>query len=96
MNIPTSAAPSGALLLRRVGEALFGPRWQSALAIDLDVSDRTMRRWVAGDQIPAGVWGELRDLVVVRGHVLAAIYEELDPIAGAYTQEDIHGTLSRG
>ncbi len=80
VNTPDTIA--GAALLRRVGEALYGPRWQSALAIDLDVSDRTMRRWVAGDQIPHGVWGELRDLVDARGIALAAIYEELDPIAG--------------
>ncbi len=81
---------AGAPLLRRVGEALFGLRWQSALAIELDVSDRTMRRWVSGDPIPHGVWGELRDLVVVRGHVLAAIYEELDPIAGEYASREPH------
>ncbi len=81
---------AGAALLRRVGEALYGQRWQSALAIDLDVSDRTMRRWVAGDPIPAGVWGELRDLVDARGQVLAAIYEELDAIAGAYAPREPH------
>jgi len=38
--------------LRTAGEALYGPRWQSALARDLGVSDRTMRRWVAGDEAP--------------------------------------------
>lgn len=35
-------------LLRDAGEALYGPRWQSDLARDLHVADRTMRRWLAG------------------------------------------------
>lgn len=43
-------------LLRDAGEALYGPRWQSDLARDLGVADRTMRRWLAGaDDMPPGV-----------------------------------------
>jgi hypothetical protein len=49
-------------LLKRCGEALYGPRWQSDLARDLDVSDRTVRRWVAGDEVPEGVYLDLRRL----------------------------------
>lgn len=41
--------------LRIVGEALYGPRWQSEMARDLDVADRTVRRWLSGDAIPPGV-----------------------------------------
>ena len=37
-------------LIIDAGKALYGDRWQSALARDLDVSDRTVRRWVAGDE----------------------------------------------
>ncbi len=33
-----------------VGERLYGARWQSALARALGVSDRTVRRWLAGDR----------------------------------------------
>lgn len=36
-------------LLERAGRALYGDRWQSALARHLGISDRTMRRYVAGD-----------------------------------------------
>lgn len=36
------------LLLRSVGEALYGPRWQAELARDLRMSDRHMRRLAAG------------------------------------------------
>ena len=43
-------------LLREAGEALFGTRWQSDLARDLGVADRTMRRWLAGaGDMPPGV-----------------------------------------
>jgi hypothetical protein len=54
-------------LLRDIGEKLYGPRWQTDLSADLSVSDRSMRRWVAGeDPIPRGVWNDLRLLVESR------------------------------
>lgn len=34
-------------ILRRVGEALFGERWQTPLSRDLGVTDRTIRNWTA-------------------------------------------------
>jgi hypothetical protein len=36
----------------KIGEALFGPRFQRELAEALNVNERTMRRWVAGDFEP--------------------------------------------
>ena len=38
--------------LIQVGEALYGPRFHSQLAAALNVNERTMRRWVAGDFEP--------------------------------------------
>ena len=38
--------------LIQVGEALHGPRFQRELAAALNVNERTMRRWVAGDFEP--------------------------------------------
>jgi len=38
--------------LIQVGEALYGPRFQRELAEALNVNERTMRRWVAGDFEP--------------------------------------------
>jgi hypothetical protein len=35
--------------LAAAGWALFGDRWQASLARGLHISDRTVRRWVAGD-----------------------------------------------
>jgi hypothetical protein len=53
--------------LAAAGAALYGPRWQSELARSLGVSDRTMRRWLSGENpIPAGVWGDCCALLRVR------------------------------
>jgi plasmid maintenance system antidote protein VapI len=41
-------------LLIETGQALYGEQWQSELARTLDVSDRTVRRWLDGSRgIPA-------------------------------------------
>ena len=32
------------------GEALYGDRWQSAIAADLGVAVRTVQRWAAGER----------------------------------------------
>lgn len=53
-------------LLQRAGGALYGPRWQADLAGALGVSDRTLRRWVAGEPVPAGVYADLTKLVRAR------------------------------
>jgi hypothetical protein len=39
--------------LSAAGELLHGPNWQSPVARDLGVADRTIRRYVAGDGSPA-------------------------------------------
>lgn len=65
-------------LLRAVGEALYGPRWQSDLARDLDVSDRTVRRWVAGAvRMPPGVVTDLRRLCDERVRALNHLRDSL-------------------
>lgn len=70
-------------ILLECGEALYGPRWQSDLARDLGVADRTVRRWVAGaTRVPTGVYVDLLRLVTERAEVLDALAERL-PAAGA-------------
>lgn len=65
-------------LLKDAGMALYGPRWQSDLARDLDVSDRTVRRWAVGAiDAPAGVYIDLLCLVTERQDDLGAIAERL-------------------
>ncbi len=61
-------------LLRDAGEALYGPLWQSALARDLGVTDRTVRRWAAADYpIPHGIWYELKQILKQRRFAIAAV-----------------------
>ena len=38
--------------LRTIGELLYGERWQSPLARDLGVDDRTVRGWLTGKGRP--------------------------------------------
>jgi len=65
-------------LLKDTGEALYGSQWQSALARDLDISDRTMRRWVVGaDNIPSGVAMDLWRLAEKRVALLDNVIERL-------------------
>jgi hypothetical protein len=53
--------------LAAAGRALYGERWQTSLAADLHVVDRTMRRWLAGEtSIPDGLKNELRELLIKR------------------------------
>lgn len=57
LQIPPSPE---ALLLRQVGEVLFGASWQAELSAQISVSDRSMRRWASGqDPIPPGVWRDI-------------------------------------
>ncbi len=53
--------------LADVGGALYGPSWQTPLSETLGVSDRTIRRWVAGATIPEGVWPEIAEICGERG-----------------------------
>jgi DNA-binding transcriptional regulator YdaS (Cro superfamily) len=65
-------------LLIACGQALYGQQWQSALARDLGVSDRTMRRWVAGEQsVPAGVALDLLRLTEERAGELGTLADQL-------------------
>jgi len=53
--------------LAAAGHALYGGRWQTPLAHDLGVADRTVRRWLSGKTpIPADVENRLRGVLVTR------------------------------
>lgn len=67
-----------ATLLREVGEALYGPRWQSEMARALGIAERTVRHWLAGRQNPRpGIWRDLHRIARERGagivHILRAL-----------------------
>jgi hypothetical protein len=56
-----------AILLRQIGEELYGPTWQADLSRAIGVSDRSMRRWAAGtDEIPEGAWSDIHNHAYAR------------------------------
>lgn len=65
----------GPAALERIGEALYGPRWQSDLARDLQLSDaRRVRQWMARERpIPAGVWADIGVLAKQRSMTIEQI-----------------------
>jgi len=67
-----------ASLLARVGQALYGDRWQSDLARALSVGDRRVREWAACDRsIPEGIWDDLARLLRDRSKQCSALVGEL-------------------
>ena len=65
-------------LFADVGCALYGERWQTSISRALGVADRTVRRWIAGDDgPPPGVWRELLTLVKSRRKALDALEERI-------------------
>lgn len=65
--------------LRSVGEALYGPLWQTPMARALQVADRTVRYWAAGDrEIPDGIWADLAAVCRTRGAELAKWAKKLE------------------
>lgn len=65
--------------LRRCGKLLYGDRWQSDLARALDVNDRRVRQWIAGERpIPSGVWADVAGLLRQRQEEGLALLRELD------------------
>lgn len=65
-------------LLREAGEALYGSRWQSELARDLGVADRTVRKWAAGDSpVPESAYAKLATIAKRRAHLIAGLIARL-------------------
>lgn len=65
-------------LLKRTGEALYGPRWQSEIARDLGISDRHVRRLAAGeDNLKPGMALDLWRITLERAAALEELAEEL-------------------
>jgi hypothetical protein len=63
--------------LAAIGELLYGMYWYSPMGEDLDVSERTIRRWAnEGYDIPPGVVDDLKRIADSRANVVKADMEE--------------------
>lgn len=59
-------------LLRLVGEALYGERWQAPIAVDLGVSDRAVRYWLSRTSpCPDDTGSRLLEIIIRKGEALA-------------------------
>ena len=64
--------------LRIAGEALFGSSWQTDLAAELSVPDRTLQRWSSGVfDVPEHIWKDIAAISRRRGDTLFKIAEGL-------------------
>jgi len=76
---PKTPARLTPAFLAKVGQALHGPSWRAALAGDLNVSERTVRRWADGTTaIAAGVRFDLIVLCQTRAADLAGLVKTLE------------------
>lgn len=66
-------------LLINAGIALYGERWQSDLARDLELSDsRRIRQWLSGDRpIPKGIVDDLVKLLEERKVLIEQRIQEI-------------------
>ena len=65
-----------------VGEAMYGPRWQTDLARDLGVADRTVRRWDSGHTpIPGTLWTDIAVAATRRRDALDAVIAGLGGVS---------------
>lgn len=66
-------------LFSKIGEALYGPSWRARLGQELDVAERTIRRWADGTSaIPNGVRGDLAKLCRKHSAALAKMADQLE------------------
>lgn len=66
-------------LLRIAGEVLYGERWQSPLARDLGVSDRTVRNWCAEKhECPVDLADRLLPILRTRGEKVADVVTTIE------------------
>jgi hypothetical protein len=71
------------LLLKQIGVFFHGEEWQAPLARDLRVSERTIRRWVAGtEEIPRGVWRDLSAHLEIYDRTLGSLLAQVKDAAG--------------
>lgn len=69
----------GSKEIRKSGEVLFGPRWQTDLAKALDVESRRVRQWIAGDRkLPNTIYGDIIRLLKDRLSKIEAVLRSIE------------------
>ena len=72
-----TGAPARALFVR-VGETLYGERWQHRMALGLGVSVRIVRYWSAGERgIPESRWLEIDTLLDLQATELRKLRRQI-------------------
>lgn len=62
----------------KCGEAMFGSRWQTDLGEALGINDRTIRRYVSGQNvIPDGVAQDILNLMATRAETITRLQEKM-------------------
>jgi hypothetical protein len=82
------------LLLRQIGEELFGSSWQAELSNRLNVADRSMRRWASGeDSIPPGIWREIYEYARGKWQTISYLNEQVVQLINASQLQPIPNTM---
>lgn len=91
-----AAAPTAAQeRLRRAGELIYGPRWQTDLARDLDLADRTIRRYAKGAvAVPEDLWPRIADIIRARRAAMDAFLDDLAGEASTEPARDVATLLA--
>ncbi len=64
--------------LAAIGQAIYGKQFQRYLATDLQINERTMRRWMAGEwAIPETLRDDLAGIIEKRARTLEKILATL-------------------
>lgn len=63
--------------IHAIGRALYGRAWQRDLAEALGVSERTVRRWVAGQAPPPGAWADMAQVAEVKAANLLRLAQDM-------------------
>ena len=70
-------------MLKTVGVSLYGERWQSDIAKDLGVSDRTVRRWISEPgKMPKSVYVDLSMILKNRIYKIKSVQKNLKAFIG--------------
>lgn len=76
-------------LLSASASAVYGYNWRGPLSRALDVSERTVMRWMTGQKtVPAGVWLDVGALLTDHASTCEALAFDVVALAGSTLVED--------